>query len=381
MPRARTASGCRRESIALLAAHGLTLADVDLFAVAAGPGIVHRTAHRHRDDAGAGVRPRHAARRGLGARGAGARGSVGGARRARSSARGWTRSAAKCSARCIGWTAAPPFERRRGSSRSRRRTSAAPRRRSSAGAALGAAPAVVRRRRRVLYAELIARGVVRDARVVHPPPLLAGAIGTHGRRAAARGAAGPPIGVRPLYVRRPDASSRERERASSGAGRESTIGVDHRTARRRRGHRRRARARRGVVHQSVDARDVSRGAREPGVSFCFLARDAEAARSSASARSGGCSTSCTSTTWRCCRSIGARGVGTALLAHVLRGGRARWARRAPRSKCGGRTTRRAAVRAFGFAVAGVRRGYYTQAGRGRAGAVARRSAVIVERIG
>ena len=48
-------------------------------------------------------------------------------------------------------------------------------------------------------------------RVMDPPDMLAPAIGAVGRRLAARGLAGPPHALQPLYVRRPDAEL-ERER-------------------------------------------------------------------------------------------------------------------------------------------------------------------------
>jgi tRNA threonylcarbamoyladenosine biosynthesis protein TsaB len=47
--------------------------------------------------------------------------------------------------------------------------------------------------------------------VIDPPLILAAAIGAIGRRLAARGLAGPPHALQPLYVRRPDAEI-ERER-------------------------------------------------------------------------------------------------------------------------------------------------------------------------
>ena len=50
--------------------------------------------------------------------------------------------------------------------------------------------------------------------VIDPPVVLAPAIGAIGRRLAARGLAGPPHALQPLYVRRPDAEL-ERERRTS----------------------------------------------------------------------------------------------------------------------------------------------------------------------
>jgi tRNA A37 threonylcarbamoyladenosine modification protein TsaB len=56
----------------------------------------------------------------------------------------------------------------------------------------------------VRYREIIERSVP-DARIVAPVPPLAGAIAELAREARLRGEAVAPHGVRPLYVRRPDA--------------------------------------------------------------------------------------------------------------------------------------------------------------------------------
>ena len=54
------------------------------------------------------------------------------------------------------------------------------------------------------------------ARIVETPPALAPALARIGRRLAARGSAGPPHALQPLYVRRPDAVL-ERERRTEPA--------------------------------------------------------------------------------------------------------------------------------------------------------------------
>ena len=94
----------------LLGAHGLSVGDIDLFAVGVRARIVHRTADRHRDDAGARAGDRTADRRRVGARGAGA---VASRPRAPATlvAAGWTRRAARCSPRCTASPSAPLFAR------------------------------------------------------------------------------------------------------------------------------------------------------------------------------------------------------------------------------------------------------------------------------
>ena len=113
--------------------------------------------------------------------------------------------------------------------------------------------------------------------------------------------------------------------------------LDHRTADVRRRDRRRPRHRAGVVHQPVDPRDVSGRARERGRVVLLPGARQRSAASSASVRSGGCSTSCTSTTWRCCRNSGGQGVATALLDARDRPKVRGLASRARRSRCGSRT--------------------------------------------
>jgi tRNA threonylcarbamoyladenosine biosynthesis protein TsaB len=63
----------------------------------------------------------------------------------------------------------------------------------------------------VRYREAIDRARPRT-RIIEPVPLLAPALARLGRRRAARGIAGPPHALQPLYVRRPDAElDRERQ--------------------------------------------------------------------------------------------------------------------------------------------------------------------------
>jgi len=61
------------------------------------------------------------------------------------------------------------------------------------------------------YRQAIDEWSERSWQVLEPPEMLAGAIGAIGRRRAARGLAGAPHALQPLYVRRPDAEL-ERER-------------------------------------------------------------------------------------------------------------------------------------------------------------------------
>ena len=325
--------------------------------------VVHRAADRHRDDSGAGVRHRAAAswrsrRSRRWRRAAGARAASGA-----SSARGWMRIAATCSARSTASTDARAVRRRSGSSKSMRRRVGDPaatlarwRRRDAA------ARRAVRRRR---------RGAVRgyDRAAAHPAATLSPSrrcwpAPSAGWRSRARSAArrSIPAAVQPLYVRRPDAEIDARAEHKDARG----IDVDRWTGSiepltSADGHRRRPRGRGRVVHESVDARDVPRRAREPRASsFCYLARDAERQR-------------------RRLLLVLAR---RRRAAHQQPGGRARVPARgrgdgAAERACCGEGARLGAVRAtlevrrsndaarqlyerFGFSVAGVRRGYYTK---------------------
>ena len=64
------------------------------------------------------------------------------------------------------------------------------------------------------YRELIERWSPASP-IVEPPPALAPALTTIGRRLAAEGHAGPPHALQPLYVRRPDAEIERLRRSTS----------------------------------------------------------------------------------------------------------------------------------------------------------------------
>ncbi len=334
------------EIIALLAAHALTAGRRRSVRGRVRSRLVHRAADRHRDDSGAGVRRTAPDRRRVGARGA--RADRHAATRRRAIVVGAWMDAHR-GTRCS--RAVPRRRARRsfsadGSSRSTDRRG---RSRGDAGALARAAPAIA-------AFVLIGDGACCSAptstrrRGLMPPivpaPLLAGAIG---RMAVAQGAArrrdrrGRRV-CQPLYVRRPDAEMAQRrsERCEAALERSNRWPLDDRASDDRRTRSTTVlRDRRGVVHQSVDARDVSRRARERGRLVLLPCARRRAARSSASARSGACSTSCTSTTSRSLPEQRRRGVGDRrCCAYVLREG-ARWARSARRWRCGDRTTRRA----------------------------------------
>ena len=225
--------------------------------------IVHRPADRHRDDPGAGVRARRA-----------------GSSASRRSRR-WRTSAsgdAPPGALIAAWMDAHRRDvfaalyrvdgrarrsARSGSSRSKGRPSADPAATLARWAArLDGLPARVRRRRRGAVRGRDRRRGARRARS-SAPPLLAGAIGRLARRAP-RGRAvepgGGPAAVRPAARRRNRARRRMRLRRSTLRHTEAR---GHRTAHVAGADRRRARHRGGVVHESVDARDVPGRAREP----------------------------------------------------------------------------------------------------------------------
>ena len=149
-----------------------------------------------------------------------------------------------------------------------------------------------------------------------------------------------PAGMQPLYVRRPDAEIAREARVTP---------IDDRAR-----HRPSRPMQIDDILAIEEASFTNPWTREMylaelenrGVSFCLPREATTAAMRSASARSGGCSTNCTSTTWPWCRNVGGRVSRSALLTHVLAGGRRGSARSAPRWRCGARTTTaRAAVRA------------------------------------
>ena len=141
-----------------------------------------------------------------------------------------------------------------------------------------------------------------------------------------------PGGVQPLYVRRPDAEV-ERERGADRACDEHLSRIDRRPA-----------SEIDDVLAIEEASFTNPWTREmylaelenAGVSFCYLARTRTGA-AVGSVRSGAWSTSCTSTTWRCCPALapaGRRdGAADARAARRASG----WARAGRRSRCGART--------------------------------------------
>ena len=176
------------------------------------------------------------------------------------------------------------------------------------------------------------------------------------------------------------AAVRPAARRGDRPGRKSTPVADrHWGTLKPRGHRSRDVARR---RSTTSSRSRRRRSRTPGRARCTSPSSrTTACRSvsspktttagrSGSVRSGGCSTSCTSTTWRCCRSSAGAGSARALLTHVLRHGASLGARRATLEVRRSNEAARLLVRAL--RVRGGRRppGVLHQAGRGRAGAVA-----------
>ena len=171
-----------------------------------GPGIVHRSANRHRDDPGARPDHRAAHRGGVGARGAGA---DGGRRRPRAGrdlrrrvdgrppARRVRRAVSR-RRRAALFARAPRGNRRADGRRSGRHAGAVGRPiRDAAVVFVGDGAA--------LYADTIAEHATARVEGLSHQPLLAGTIGRMAVARAQRGETIDPAAVRPLYVRRPDA--------------------------------------------------------------------------------------------------------------------------------------------------------------------------------
>ena len=95
--------------------------------------------------------------------------------------------------------------------------------------------------------------------------------------------------------------------------------------------------------------------------FLLLSRAGrEPAARSVSARSGACSTNCTSTTWRCCRNCGARASARRCWQFVLQKGVELGAHRATLEVRRSNEAARLLYERFGFSVAGVRAAYYSK---------------------
>ena len=167
-----------------------------------------------------------------------------------------------------------------------------------------------------------------------------------GARRAGRRAPARRTPSQPLYVRRPDAEI-AREAARAGRERRRLLRWSRSTTAAR--PRRRPRGRGSVVHQPVDARHVRVGAAEPGRLPHLRGPHRRSCRWPASARSGWWSTRSTSTTWPF-GPRSRRGLGTALLRRVLDearrlGARARDARSAAhRTTAARRLYERAGIR-------------------------------------
>ena len=292
-------------------AHQLPLGDVDLFAVASGPARSPACASASRPCRGWRSCDGAPDRRRVGARGAGAHGGGRRAAPARSSAPGSTRIGATSSRRCIGCATRAAFAPERLVEVEAPAVGDPAATLATLGRAVGGAPAVFVGDGAVLYADAIAAARRRRARSP-APPLLAGDDRPRWRIARARGEAQSiRRPMQPLYVRRPDVGDRAGRDAALGSTASLSIGIEPLDV--AGADRRRPRDRGGVVHQSRGrARCIWPSCRTRRVVLLIWRADDDG-RSSASARSGGWSTSCTSTTWRCCRSSGATGIGTALL--------------------------------------------------------------------
>ena len=329
--------------------------------------IVHRAADRHRDDSGARVRARAARRRRLGARGAGAAGERDRPAPARSSP--------------LDGRAAPRGVRRAVPRRRRRRCSRRERLVELEAPAVGDPRATLARWAADPAASL------RSSSATAPCCTRACCrVGTSdaarlprrcrrrriGRMAAvrARERAAPCRRHRVAAAVRPPAGCRDCT-ATGPRNVEPDGELHHRAAVVRVGYRRRPRHRGGVVHRARGrARCTSRSSRTPACRYFYLARNA------ARRAVGFCSF------WRVLDELHINNLavlpGTAGTRHrrgrcwrrVLAEGARLGAHRATLEVRRSNERARQLYERFGFAVAGVRRGYYTQPGRRRAGAVA-----------
>ena len=250
-----------------------------------GTGLVHRPAHRHRDDAGAGVCGREAVDRRVGARCAGAR----------------RRNATAAGRPIATWVDAWRGEVYRGALRERTSRSTAPvvsqpevllDSTARIGRRCSSATARARISRHDSSARLAsAARIARDRRRRCWPARSRRSPAT----SSSTGAYAPPHAIRPLYVRRTDAelatrcaSTPDSSPSITGSSRldgdedlDGVLAVEV-----------------GVVHESVDEGDVRVGAAEPLCLPHLRRPHARAAASSASVRSGWSSMRSTSTTSR-----------------------------------------------------------------------------------
>jgi tRNA threonylcarbamoyl adenosine modification protein YeaZ/ribosomal-protein-alanine acetyltransferase len=197
----------------------------------------------------------------------------------------------------------------------------------------------------VRYADVIARHCS-TARILEPP-VLAGAIGLMATRLARAGATQDPAGLRPLYVRRPDAEQ-DRDLAgfsieplSSPADLDAVLAIE------------------AESFMSPWTREMYLAELDnAGVSFCYLARD------TSRRVLGFCSF------WRLLDELHInnlavapahrrRGVATALLRFVLKEGRRLGARRATLEVRRSNDPARRLYDRLGFSTAGVRHAYYS----------------------
>jgi tRNA threonylcarbamoyl adenosine modification protein YeaZ/ribosomal-protein-alanine acetyltransferase len=201
----------------------------------------------------------------------------------------------------------------------------------------------------VHYREAIAAESA-DSIVVEPTPLIAGTIGRIAAIRAARGEAVHPAAIRPLYIRRPDAEIDRDKRAaawiieplSSPSEIEAVVAIENES------------------FTNPWTREMYLAELEkPGMSYCYLARNR------AGEMVGFCSF------WRVVdelhiNNLAVRpphrraGVATALLTRVLRDGAKLGASRATLEVRESNGPARVLYERLGFVVAGTRRGYYTK---------------------